>query len=181
MSKFNNSITPVGGKTTLCGLHFDYPDPSFEVKRETSFVLIFIFFKIAEFDNFFPCLVCFFFASIFQESSHFQISKAKRPMLCTRIKPEIVKCLTEKGPTPRLNNIFGHGTAHLLALGLRSRMCLGDQIQVFSQICWGKWPFLQKRPKKLTRLAGGVKERQNMAQNGPHFYISLASEPSRGP
>ena len=35
--------------------------------------------------------------------------------------------------------------------------------------------------KKLTGLAGGVKERQNMAQNGPRFYISLASEPSRGP
>ena len=28
---------------------------------------------------------------------------------------------------------------------------------------------------------GGVKERQNMAQNGPRFYISLASEPSKGP
>ena len=35
--------------------------------------------------------------------------------------------------------------------------------------------------KNLTGLAGGVKERQNMAQNGPGFYISLASEPSRGP
>ena len=35
--------------------------------------------------------------------------------------------------------------------------------------------------KNLTGLAGGVKERQNMAQNGPRFYISLASEPSRGP
>ena len=35
--------------------------------------------------------------------------------------------------------------------------------------------------KNLTGLAGGVKECQNMAQNGPRFYISLASEPSRGP
>ena len=35
--------------------------------------------------------------------------------------------------------------------------------------------------KNLTGLAGGVKERQNMAQNGPRFYISLASAPSRGP
>ena len=35
--------------------------------------------------------------------------------------------------------------------------------------------------KKLTGLAGGVKEGQNMAQNGPRFYIFLASEPSRGP
>ena len=30
-------------------------------------------------------------------------------------------------------------------------------------------------------LAGGVKEGQNMAQNGPRFYIFLVSEPSRGP
>ena len=36
-------------------------------------------------------------------------------------------------------------------------------------------------PKKLTGLAGGVKEGQNMAQNGPRFYIFLASEPSRSP
>ena len=35
--------------------------------------------------------------------------------------------------------------------------------------------------KKLTRLAGGVKEGQNMAQNVPRFYIFLASEPSRSP
>ena len=35
--------------------------------------------------------------------------------------------------------------------------------------------------KKLTGLAGGVKEQQNMVQNGPRFYISLASAPSRGP
>ena len=35
--------------------------------------------------------------------------------------------------------------------------------------------------KNLTGLAGGVKEGQNMAQNGPGFYIFLASEPSRGP
>ena len=35
--------------------------------------------------------------------------------------------------------------------------------------------------KNLTGLAGGVKEGQNIAQNGPRFYIFLASEPSRGP
>ena len=36
--------------------------------------------------------------------------------------------------------------------------------------------------KKLTGLAGGgVKEGQNMAQNGPCLYIFLALEPSRGP
>ena len=35
--------------------------------------------------------------------------------------------------------------------------------------------------KNLTGLAGGVKECQNMAQNGPRFYISLALAPSRGP
>ena len=35
--------------------------------------------------------------------------------------------------------------------------------------------------KNLTGLAGGVKEGQNMAQNGPRFYIFLASEPSRSP
>ena len=35
--------------------------------------------------------------------------------------------------------------------------------------------------KKLTGLAWGVKEGQNMAQNGPRFYIFLASEPSRSP
>ena len=35
--------------------------------------------------------------------------------------------------------------------------------------------------KKLTGLAGGIKEGQNMAQNGPRLYIYLASEPSRGP
>ena len=34
--------------------------------------------------------------------------------------------------------------------------------------------------KNLTGLAGGVKEGQNMAQNGPRFYIFLASEPSTG-
>ena len=33
--------------------------------------------------------------------------------------------------------------------------------------------------KNLTGLAGGVKEGQNMAQNGPRFYIFLASGPSR--
>ena len=32
--------------------------------------------------------------------------------------------------------------------------------------------------KKLTGLAGGVREGQNMAQNGPRFYIFLALEPS---
>ena len=35
--------------------------------------------------------------------------------------------------------------------------------------------------KNLTKLAGGVKEGQDMAQNGPRFYIFLALEPSRGP
>ena len=35
--------------------------------------------------------------------------------------------------------------------------------------------------KKMTGLAGRVKEVQNMAQNGPSFYIFLASEPSRSP
>ena len=35
--------------------------------------------------------------------------------------------------------------------------------------------------KNLTGLAGGVKKGQNMAQNGPRFYIFLASEPSRSP
>ena len=35
--------------------------------------------------------------------------------------------------------------------------------------------------KKLTRLAGEVREGQNMAQNGPRLYTFLASEPSRGP
>ena len=35
--------------------------------------------------------------------------------------------------------------------------------------------------KNLTRLAGGVKDGQNMAYNGPRFYIFLASEPSRSP
>ena len=35
--------------------------------------------------------------------------------------------------------------------------------------------------KKLTWLAGGVKEGQNMAQNGPCFYIFLATKASRGP
>ena len=35
--------------------------------------------------------------------------------------------------------------------------------------------------KNLPGLAGGVKEGQNMAQNGPCYYIFLASEPSRGP
>ena len=35
--------------------------------------------------------------------------------------------------------------------------------------------------EKLTGLAGGVKKGQNMAQNGPRFYIFLASEPSRSP
>ena len=33
-------------------------------------------------------------------------------------------------------------------------------------------------PKNLTGLAGGVREGQNFAPNGPRF---LASEPSRGP
>ena len=35
--------------------------------------------------------------------------------------------------------------------------------------------------QNLTGLAGGVKEGQNMAQNGPRFYIFLALEPSRSP
>ena len=35
--------------------------------------------------------------------------------------------------------------------------------------------------KNLTGLAGGIKEGQNMAQNGPRLYTFLASEPSRGP
>ena len=35
--------------------------------------------------------------------------------------------------------------------------------------------------KNLTGLAGGVREGQNMAQNGPRLYTFLASEPSRGP
>ena len=33
--------------------------------------------------------------------------------------------------------------------------------------------------KKLTRLAGGVREGQNMAQNGPRLYTFLALEPFR--
>ena len=35
--------------------------------------------------------------------------------------------------------------------------------------------------KNLAGLAGGVKEGQNMAQNGPRLYIFLASEPYRRP
>ena len=35
--------------------------------------------------------------------------------------------------------------------------------------------------KKLTGLAGGVREGQYMAQNGPRLYTFLASEPSRDP
>ena len=35
--------------------------------------------------------------------------------------------------------------------------------------------------QNLIGLAGGVKEGQNMAQNGPRFYIFLASEASRSP
>ena len=35
--------------------------------------------------------------------------------------------------------------------------------------------------KKFDRVDRGVKEGQNMAQNGPRFYIFLASEPSRSP
>ena len=34
--------------------------------------------------------------------------------------------------------------------------------------------------KNLTRLAGGVREVQNMAQNGLRLHIFLASDPSRG-
>ena len=34
---------------------------------------------------------------------------------------------------------------------------------------------------QITGLAGGVREGQNMAQNGPHLYTFLALEPSRGP
>ena len=45
--------------------------------------------------------------------------------------------------TQRLNDIFGPGIAHVPALGFRSGRCLGIHAQVFSQICWGKWPFLQ--------------------------------------
>ena len=33
--------------------------------------------------------------------------------------------------------------------------------------------------KNLTRLVGGVREGQNMAQNGPRLYIFLASEPTK--
>ena len=33
--------------------------------------------------------------------------------------------------------------------------------------------------RKLTGLVGGVKEGQNMAQNGPRLYTFLALEPSR--
>ena len=35
--------------------------------------------------------------------------------------------------------------------------------------------------KNLTGLAGGVREGQNMAQNGPRLYTFLALEPSRDP
>ena len=35
--------------------------------------------------------------------------------------------------------------------------------------------------KKLTALAGGVREGQNMAQNGPRLCTFLALEPSRDP
>ena len=43
--------------------------------------------------------------------------------------------------TPWLNNIFG---PHLPAFGSRCRRCLGVRIQIFSEFCLGKWPFLQK-------------------------------------
>ena len=35
--------------------------------------------------------------------------------------------------------------------------------------------------KNLTGLEGGVREGQNMAQNGPRLFTFFASEPSRGP
>ena len=71
-----------------------------------------------------------------------------------------------------VGDIFGPGIAHLPALGFRSGRCLGVHI------CGTPVQVILDQ-KKLTGLAGGVREGQNIAQNGPRFYIFLASEPSR--
>ena len=47
--------------------------------------------------------------------------------------------------TPTLNDIFGPKKSHLPALEFRSGSFLGFHAQIFSQICWGKWPFLKTR------------------------------------
>ena len=127
--------------------------------------------------------------------------------------------------TAQPQQCFGQKIFHLPALGFRSGKCLGFHAQIFSQICWGKGPFLKKKAPetakialnltleglkgpqvqvghkscsalcgtpvqailhqtKLTWLAGGVREGQNLAQMGLAFKPNaklLASGPSRGP
>ena len=41
-------------------------------------------------------------------------------------------------------DIFGPENPCLLAFGSRSMRFLGVHTQIFSQLWWGKWPFLQK-------------------------------------
>ena len=90
--------------------------------------------------------------------------------------------------TPRLNDFFGPGIAHLPALGFRSGRCFGFHTQVFSQICWemalfAKSVFLPKTAKIALNLTSeGLKcpteVRVEHNTCGPCLNIFLASEPS---
>ena len=61
--------------------------------------------------------------------------------------------------------------------GLKYPPEVRDQHETCSTIC--VQAILDQQ--NLTGLAGGVREGQNMAQNGPRLYTFLASEPSRDP
>ena len=69
---------------------------------------------------------------------------------------------------------------NLTSEGLKYPPEVRDQHDTCSTICGTPVQAILDQ-QNLTRLAGGVKKGQNMAQNGPRFYIFLASEPSRGP
>ena len=71
-------------------------------------------------------------------------------------------------------------TQNLTSEGLKYPQEVQVQHETCSTICGTPVQAILDK-KKLTGLAGGVKEGQNMAQNGPRFYIFLASEPSRSP
>ena len=69
---------------------------------------------------------------------------------------------------------------NLTSEGLKYPPEVRDQHETCSTICGTHVQAILDQ-KNLTGLAGGVREGQNMAQNGPRLYTFLASEPSRGP
>ena len=90
--------------------------------------------------------------------------------------------------TPRCSsgaNAGGRPFCHELDIGwVYIGQWIFSMLAISHELFWRKSVFCVQAildPKNLTGLAGGVREGQNMAQNGPRLCTFLALEPSRDP